>query len=651
MNSVWKRLFLLESFSPHIGVLALVAGLAACGGGGGGGGGEGSSVAPTPVDSQPEAVADSVGLLQDADVLIDILANDSFGGDGPAAATIEISLPAERGMAVVDDAGTPTDPTDDQIRYTPDNGYVGSDSFRYRIADADGDTAEAEVVVTVAQQVHIESATVTVTEKIKTLQFAWQADTLPHHWRLEVNADGYSGYTTVLDNIPAERTDLQLELGLHLLDWSAARYRLVAASEDGIEQGSSEALPVAGLALDKLVGYFKASNTQDHDYFGWSLALSADGETLAVGVPNEASGDPQNQDDNSIESAGAVYLFVKGDEGWSQRLYFKAPDATAHMSFGDTVSLSGDGSVLAVGAPARDTGSTYGAVYLFARSGDVWEAADTAVDALFEPTAKSSGVGYYGLALSADGSSLAVGAPFYSDEEFSDCGAVFVYSRVDDTWSPAETYFGEEEVSWVGYSLAFNGDGHWLAMGAPGSGVVFVQKIGSPERQVVGATGPEDSEGFGNRVALSAATDTLAVSAPYADSRTGAVYLFSNSGGSWQQQARLVASYTDTSDFGQGLALSADGHVLAASTPWGKTAYDYSGGVFIFAQTAAGWAESREITAVNANSSDRFGYAVAVSADGATLAAASPAEDGASTGVGGDRESNGAPDAGAVYLY
>ena len=58
--------------------------------------------------------------------------------------------------------------------------------------------------------------------------------------------------------------------------------------------------------------YVKASNTGSGDQFAWSLALSADGNTLAVGANNEdsnATGVGGNPDDDSVSNSGAAYLY------------------------------------------------------------------------------------------------------------------------------------------------------------------------------------------------------------------------------------------------------------------------------------------------------------------------------------------------------
>ena len=76
---------------------------------------------------------------------------DTFGGDGPN--TGAISLPsgttANGGTVTVDDNGTPNDPTDDTVIYTPALDFNGTDTFDYTITDADGDTSTATVTITV----------------------------------------------------------------------------------------------------------------------------------------------------------------------------------------------------------------------------------------------------------------------------------------------------------------------------------------------------------------------------------------------------------------------------------------------------------------------------------------------------------------------
>jgi hypothetical protein len=100
-------------------------------------------------------------------------------------------------------------------------------------------------------------------------------------------------------------------------------------------------------------GFITGSNTSSEDEFGWGLALSSDGRTLAVGAPGEASSAPGingDQDDDSLGGSGAVYVFTPQADPWPEQAYIKASNPGSGSSFGRAVALSSDGSTLVVGA-------------------------------------------------------------------------------------------------------------------------------------------------------------------------------------------------------------------------------------------------------------------------------------------------------------
>lgn len=102
-----------------------------------------------PLDDVPVAVDDNISTNEDAAVTVSVTANDSFGTDGPAAGPITIITMPDNGVAVVNDNGTPNDPSDDTITYTPDANFNGSDTLSYEICDADNDCDQALVIFTV----------------------------------------------------------------------------------------------------------------------------------------------------------------------------------------------------------------------------------------------------------------------------------------------------------------------------------------------------------------------------------------------------------------------------------------------------------------------------------------------------------------------
>ncbi|MCB4809693.1 Ig-like domain-containing protein, partial [Tamlana sp. 62-3] len=88
------------------------------------------------VNDVPTTVDDTASVNEDDTVNIVVLDDDSFGGDGASTGTITITSGASNGTATVNDGGTPNDPTDDTIDYTPNADYNGPDQITYQICDA-----------------------------------------------------------------------------------------------------------------------------------------------------------------------------------------------------------------------------------------------------------------------------------------------------------------------------------------------------------------------------------------------------------------------------------------------------------------------------------------------------------------------------------
>ena len=103
-----------------------------------------------PLDADaPDAVDDTFTALENTSNSLDPLLNDDFGLDGPSNQAITIVVPPSNGVAVVDDNGSPSDPTDDTIDYTPDGNYTGPDQLSYQICDATGDCDQATIFIDV----------------------------------------------------------------------------------------------------------------------------------------------------------------------------------------------------------------------------------------------------------------------------------------------------------------------------------------------------------------------------------------------------------------------------------------------------------------------------------------------------------------------
>src|SRR5690606_9242793 len=127
-----------------------------------------------------------------------------------------------------------------------------------------------------------------------------------------------------------------------------------------------------------------------NDSFGAMVALSDDGTVLASAALDEdgettgVNSTPVPDWENDT-STGAVYVFVRDDDGWREEAYLKASNTGRDDSFGARFALSGDGRTLAVGAQLEDSGARgingdqtddagqeAGAVYLFRRGSGGW---------------------------------------------------------------------------------------------------------------------------------------------------------------------------------------------------------------------------------------------------------------------------------------
>ena len=475
--------------------------------------------------------------------------------------------------------------------------------------------------------------------------------------------------------------------------------------------------------------YAKASNTEKEDAFGGTVALSADGNTLAVAAAFESSGADgvdSDQKDNSEKQAGAVYVFARVGGKWVQQAYVKASNSANYDSFGFSLALSADGNTLAVGADAESGAAVgvggsqaigantnaSGAVYVFQRAAGKWaqsayvKASNTAEDDDFGAS----------VALSADGNTLAVGAGgedssavgvggSQTDNKAVDSGAVYVFSRASAaaTWAQqayvkaSNTGAGDK----FGNSLALAGDGNTLVVGAYNEGssalgvggnqadngaaksgavYIFSRAAAAWSQGVyVKASNTEKDDLFGAAVALSSDGKTLAVGATEEDSAavgvggvqsvntvtdSGAVYVFALSGTTWSQQAYVKASNTRTIQrFGTALALSSNGTTLSVGAPGDDSSGKgvganqtlggavYAGAIYEFRAAPSGWSQHSYVKASNTDASDAFGISVALSSDARTLAVGAVAEGSSAKGIDGNQADNTAAGAGATYLF
>jgi hypothetical protein len=313
--------------------------------------------------------------------------------------------------------------------------------------------------------------------------------------------------------------------------------------------------------------------------FGSAVALSADGNTLAVGG---------SQDNTNI---GATWIFTRSGSTWTQqgsKLIGTGGDAASQ---GISVALSGDGNTLAVGGYTDRIGvnpnfTLVGATWIFTRSGSTWTQQGSklvgtgSVDSSLQGTSVS---------LSFDGNTLAVGGMTDRGEQtqqFRSTGAIWIFTRSGSTW----TQQGSKLVGtgWVGneirqgISISLSSDGNTLAFGgffdntSLGATWVFTRSGSTWTQQgskLVGTGGSSGGGGLdfggsrqGTDINLSSDGNVLLIGGPGDNDFAGAVWMFTRTGTTWTQIGSKVTSGPGRI-FGQSLALSKTGNILGIGMP------------------------------------------------------------------------------------
>ncbi len=404
--------------------------------------------------------------------------------------------------------------------------------------------------------------------------------------------------------------------------------------------------------------YIKASNTDANDNFGSQVSLSDNGKALAVSASGESSnanGVNGNQFDNSSSKSGAVYVFRFDGSDWGQEAYIKASIGDSGDLFGRSISLSGDGSSLAVGALNESSSATgvhsgfytahfdnsakmAGAVYMFRYNGSNW------AQEAYIKASNTDASDYFGLpvSLNSNGSVLAVGAHGEDsaakgvngnqlDNSSSASGAAYVFRHDGSNWHQ-EAYIkasNTDASDLFSRSISLSGDGNTLAVSS--------------------STEYSSSKGInGNQLNNSAR-------------KAGAVYVYRYDSSAWAQEAYIKASNAEEQDqFGQYVALSGDGNTLAVtaigedSDARGVSGEQFdnsssgSGSAYLFRRDGGFWEQRAFIKASNTDSGDGFGYSASLSDDGGVLVIGAPYED---SGIAGEQLDNSQRSAGAAYIY
>ncbi|GAB5443567.1 MAG: hypothetical protein Fues2KO_39160 [Fuerstiella sp.] len=411
---------------------------------------------------------------------------------------------------------------------------------------------------------------------------------------------------------------------------------------------SADYLLQAQLAVTQVGG----GNAYDH--FGDSIAV--DGKTMVVGSA---------YDNTNGVYAGIADVYDLNDHGtpldptddvWQHSATLTAADAAPNDLFGDAVTISGDTIVVgSAGYNSSDAGT--GSVYVFQRINGVWhqQAKLTASD--------GADGDLFGWSVAVENNTLIVGSR-QDDDRGRESGSAYVFHRDGTTWNQQAKVTPTDATSLDNFGSSVAISGNRFVVGSPNddeaaqyAGAVYTyvrNDEGTPgdpnddswrqEAKLV-ASDAAAFDGFGRSVSVQ--DQTIAVSANGDDDGgrdSGSVYVFAESGGVWNEQAKLTASDRRSFDrFGASLALRDDRIVVGAvgDDDRGST----SGSAYVFERNAATWSQTSKLTASDGAAGDVFGRAVAVVED--RIFASSPLKE---VDTDGDGLVD-AHDAGSIYGF
>ncbi|WP_431151746.1 hypothetical protein [Acidovorax facilis] len=541
----------------------------------------------------------------------------------------------------------------------------------------------------------------------KTYNLGWTVTPGAMRYELFEDPDGAAGpQPESLFGVGAANnvTSFPIQVGGLLHERVNASYRLRACDTSGCGPFTSAVTP----DLTQAIGRFDLPDGDPTQRFGAytnAIALSADGLTLAVGSPREGSSD-------GLAGAGAVYIFSRSMPGvgmpapaWGLRARLEGSSPAAKMAFGASLALSANGRTLAVGAPEERSNARgingdaanrdaygAGAAYIFMDNGSTWSQQayiksrntpakvetcsrlDISGTAVFPCTPQHFG---FSVALSADGNLLAVGAPeeganftpgsaavlsglsFTGETIFGGgVGAVHTFARNNGGWAEQAHLPGssaDPTMARFGAVVALSSDGTVLAANTDKdiSVLTHLGGVWSAPTQVWRVPAAGALTGSHNPFAMSRDGSTLAVL-----DRSGGTDVqlrtFTRTGDAWTQQPALPVKAADgffTNSVM--LSLSADGRMLAVGNlddasnasgingnPNNQALYS-AGAVNVYRRDGTTWAHRAYLKAPQPRALARFGASVALSGDASTLAVGtSSATDGVTPAA-----------ADAAYLY
>jgi hypothetical protein len=353
-----------------------------------------------------------------------------------------------------------------------------------------------------------------------------------------------------------------------------------------------------------------ASDASSNDFFGRSASLS--GDTIVVGAyRNEAGGSER----------GAAYVFARSGSAWPEAQKLTAGDGADFDFFGWSSDI--DGNVIAVGAPGDDDkGDGSGSAYMFRRSGSfTQEQKLLASDGVAEDR--------FGDAVAVSGNVVVVGAPGKIASGPAH-GSAYVFRFQGTSWVQEQKLTASDGAAADNFGESVDIHGDVIVVGAPedddvaaGAGSAYVFRFNGvtwvEEKKLTASDG-----GFTDRFGFGVAVhdDLVVVGADGADGAalsSGAAYVFTFDGLTWNEDQKLTASDGENAD-AFGLGVTTDGVTIVVGAPQDDfPGLNGPGSAYVFLFDGSTWVEDQKLSASDKENFADFGGFGAVSVDGDTV--------------------------------
>lgn len=363
------------------------------------------------------------------------------------------------------------------------------------------------------------------------------------------------------------------------------------------------------------------------DAFGYSTAISADGTIVAVGA---------NANDSNGNGSGQVRVFGYVNGVWSQ-IGGDLNGESGGDQTGQSVSLSSDGSIVAIGEPLNnDLGFTSGQVRVFKNINNTWT--QVGQDLYGDDSSAFAG---RTVDLSTDGSILAFGIPNAVVNGVAFTGKVRVFEQQNSTWvQKGGDINGDGSIIKFGENISLSADGNILAIGQtgnPGSqaqtdiGRVKVYQFINNQWVQLGSTIPGSfvNDEFGSSVSLSDSGTILAIGS----FSSNQVKVYQLNSGNWTQLGNTLVGQNPGDFFGGRVSLSNNGNFLAIGARFNSIDGFNKGRAYIYQNQSGTWTQVNNHIS-GANNGDLSAFALAISQDGSKVIIGATGNDDAGSNAG-----------------